>query len=162
MRKTNYPWSKGAGAAFALLSGILLYFTYRICHEWILLFFSIGAFILGVPMLAIEGKKKLYYVLSEVEGHRKNGTEPDNYDRIILIATLELFGIPWLILPVIIAFCGDLYMYVGMHIATVLICTSIINKDIYYSIGWEKKYTALQIIIQTALISAALIIKVIS
>lgn len=159
MRKNNYPWSKGVGAAFALLSAVLLYIAYRICHEWVLLLFSIGALVCGIPMLSYEGQKRLHYVYSEVAGHLEAGTPPENYDKIIWIATVEIFGFLWLIFPVIVAFCDDLWKYIAFPIVTAVICTAFINEWVYTFIGWGKKYVAIQLSANFILLAAAIMYR---
>lgn len=160
MRKTNYPWSKGAGAVFALFSAVLLYVAYRVCREWILLLAAIAAVVYGVPMVALEGQKKLRYVEAEVAGHREAETPPENYDRMIRIGTLEVFGFMWILMPVVIAFCGDLWKYVGFHVTVVIACVTAIDYGFYDSIGWGKKYLLLQLAVHASLTAAAVAYRV--
>lgn len=162
MRKNKHPWSKGAGAVFALFSAVLLCVAYRVCHEWILLLLAIAAVVLGVPMLALEGQKKLRYVEAEVAGHIEAGTPPENYDKIIWLGTLEIFGFMWVLMPVIIAFCGDLWLCVGIFVAVIIACVTAINYGIYDYIGWGKRYVLLQILIHPALIGAAVLYRILA
>lgn len=160
MRKNNYPWSKGVGAAFALLSAVLLYIAYRICHEWVLLLLSFGVLGYGITKLNYEGQKRLHYIYSEAAGHLEAGTPPDNYDRIIWRATVEIFWFLWLVFPIIVAFGGDLYIYVGVPIVTAVICTAFINKWVYTFIGWGKRYAAIQLTAHAVLLSAAMLYRI--